>query len=295
MVSHLASTRDPALHTSRVPRTDARNFAKTTVRLAGQPGDAPASDNAVDPVTLGGADDVDHLVLLEDVGDLDLLLEEADAEVDLLRGGAAVDLDLLDVSLLLAASGLRHLGVADGTDVLAVLLHPLDLGAHGGAALLARLAPALLVLAEGLLLARVPPLVEAALALLAQVSSPHAGQRAHAAGGVNVADEPDDYHRRGLQDAHRLTHLLLVELGAGLVDVAHNVGHACLVGHEGGQMTRFRRVILGESLDLSEVVLGALPGQESKGAVPGALELTVGHGSSWCLSASLADLLILAA
>merc|ERR1719245_2064776 len=100
MVTHLASAGHLALHTGGVPGADARDLAQPAVCLAGQPGDAPTRDDAVDPVALRGADDIYHLVLLEDVGDLDLLLEEADAEINFLCSGAAIDLDLLDVGLL---------------------------------------------------------------------------------------------------------------------------------------------------------------------------------------------------
>jgi len=52
--------------------------------------------------TLGDANGVDHLVLGEDGVDGDLLLEVLVAPVDLLVNGTTVDLDLDEVSLLLA-------------------------------------------------------------------------------------------------------------------------------------------------------------------------------------------------
>ena len=55
-----------------------------------------------DSVTLGDADDVDHLILGEDVLDGDRLLHETTSEVHLLGNRAAVQLNLVNVGLLLA-------------------------------------------------------------------------------------------------------------------------------------------------------------------------------------------------
>merc|ERR1719265_7174 len=132
------------------------------MRLACQPCAAPSSDDTVETVTLGGANDVDHLVLGEDIRDFHFLFEKVGAEVDLVIDASTVDLNLLDVSLLLSNSDLSYLSVHDSSDHLAVLLRTLDLGLHG--LLLARLIgllPPLLVLGEALLFRVVPPLVEA--------------------------------------------------------------------------------------------------------------------------------------
>mmetsp|Transcript_151630 Transcript_151630/g.368257 ORF Transcript_151630/g.368257 Transcript_151630/m.368257 type:complete len:206 (-) Transcript_151630:437-1054(-) len=131
VVAVLPSARDTEGHTARVPRANARNLPQATVRLPHQARHAPARDDALDAVALADADDVDHLVLGEDVGDLHLLLEEAHAEVDLLLRGAAVHLDLLDVGLLRPNCVLADLCMADGSDHLAVLLSASDLRRHG--------------------------------------------------------------------------------------------------------------------------------------------------------------------
>ena len=76
------------------------------------------------------------------------------------------DLNLLDVRLLLPKLRLPDLGMADHTNHLAILLGAANLGGHRRAlGALAGLAPALLVLGEGLLLRLVPGLVEATLHL----------------------------------------------------------------------------------------------------------------------------------
>ena len=52
-------------------------------------------------MTLGNADDVDHLILSEDVFDRDSLLHQPTSVVDLLRDRASIQLNLVNVGLLL--------------------------------------------------------------------------------------------------------------------------------------------------------------------------------------------------
>mmetsp|Transcript_84379 Transcript_84379/g.188443 ORF Transcript_84379/g.188443 Transcript_84379/m.188443 type:complete len:299 (-) Transcript_84379:464-1360(-) len=130
-IATLTRTRHLEGHASRVPRANARNLAEAAVGLPHEPGDTPSCNHALDAMALGDANDVDHLVLGEDVCNLHLLLEEAHGEVHLLRSGAAVDLDLFDVRLLLTDLHLADLRVANGADHLAILLCPLHLGLHG--------------------------------------------------------------------------------------------------------------------------------------------------------------------
>jgi hypothetical protein len=79
------------------------------------------------------------------------------------------------VGLLLLERRLADLGVGQDADDGAVLLDALELAGDGSAVVLRVL---LGVLGEGLLLALVPVLVEAALDLVAQVLSPDGGQGA---------------------------------------------------------------------------------------------------------------------
>ena len=51
--------------------------------------------------------------------------------------------------------------------------------------------------------------------------------------------------------------------------------HACLVAHEGGEVTWFGWVVLGERLHLSAVSLASLARQESEGSVARRRELSM--------------------
>lgn len=268
MVTHLTSTGNSPLDVGRMPGTDTSDLAQTLVRLARELLGAPAGGDTVETVALGDGNDVDHLVGLEDGGDLDGLLEETVAESDLVGDAAAIDLDLHKVGLLLLEGSLGDLRVGEDTDDGAVLLDALELAGDGLAVVLGVL---LGVLGEGLLLALVPVLVEAALDLVAQVLGPDSGEGAQAAGGLDVANQADsdhlkftklvlhpdsaraarDSYRRGLDDGASLDNFLLVQLGTRTVQVTDNGGHAGLVAHGGSQVHRLLRVILGEALDFA--------------------------------------------
>ncbi len=104
----------------------------------------------LESLSLGDADAVDHLVLVEHGLGVDLLLEEVPGKVHLLGDGAAVHLDLHHVRLLLAAAEQLLLGVADHSHHAAVLL---DLVQLLGDLLLAEVVlPLLRRLGESLLL-----------------------------------------------------------------------------------------------------------------------------------------------
>merc|ERR1719387_3122897 len=277
VVAELTGARGLELHALRVPRANARDFAEPAVGLASKTSDAPTRDNALPSATLRHADRVNHLVVSEDGGDGDRLLEHLRAEINLLRDGAAVHLDLHDVRFLLPDLRLRDLGVADRTDNLAVILGTLDLGLDLLRHLLLLAVEVLRVLGEGLLLRAVPVLVEAAANLIAQVRSPHRREGAEAVDGLRVADEADADHRRALDDGDGLRGLLLVELRPRLVHVAHDVRHAGLVAHEGRQVARLRRVVLRKALHLPVHPLRTLAGQEAQRAAAGMFKLAVRH------------------
>jgi len=234
----------------------------------------PARHNTLETVTLGDTNAVDHLVLGEDGLHRDLLLEELVAEVDLGLGIATVDLDLEHVRLLLANRDLRDLGVSDDAHNVAVLLDALNLlvGVLGLVRFL------LDVLGKGLLvLGLVPVAVHAAAELVRQMLSPHGGERAQAAGGLHITNETNNHHRGGLDDGDGLYGLLLVLLGARLLDITDNVRNAGLVAHEGGEVAGLRSIVAGE-LPHAALGMGApLAGVEPQATEAGVLELTMRH------------------
>ena len=273
-VTLLTSTGYSPLNVGRVPGTDTSNLAVATVSLAGQLADAETTNDTHVTLTLGGTDHIDTLVLGEDLVDRDGLLKEADGKVKLLLNVlTTVDLDLHKVSLALTKRDLVDLGVSEHTDDRALLLHLLKSGLHVGVKVLV-----LGVLGESLPLAGVPVLVEATLALVGKVLSPDGGDAVKTGGGVLVADDTDDDHRRSLKDGHSLKDLLLVQqLAERTIDITNDVSHTGLVAHEGSQVAGLAGIILREGADLATRVVGTLAGAETQRTMTGSLKLAVRH------------------
>jgi hypothetical protein len=150
-------------------------------------------------------------------------------------GGATVDLDLGNVALLLAERQLVHLGVDDDTDDRGVLVDLVDLSSASGLALWGAKSGS--VVGESLALL-VEALVEAALERVRQVLSPHGGEGAEAAGGLDVSNDTDGNDRGSLNDGDGLDDLLLVGLGASSVQLTDDVGHSSLEGEESREVYR---------------------------------------------------------
>ena len=130
VVTVLTGTSNSPLDVRRMPCTDTGDLSETLVRLSRKLLRAPSGCDTCETVTLGDSDAVDHLVLLEDSVDLDWLLEEAVAEVDLVLDGAAIDLDLHKVGLLLLERCGSDLSMSEDTDDGAVLLDALNLAGN---------------------------------------------------------------------------------------------------------------------------------------------------------------------
>merc|ERR1719234_190545 len=226
-------------------------------------------------MTLGYSDDVDHLILSEHLADGHLLLKVVPGKGNLISNGASVELNLHDVSLLLPATEKLHLGVDDDPDGGAVLLHLVEVLLD---LLLAQvISPLGAGLGECLLLRLGPVLVEPPLAFLSNVLSPDSLKCPHAARSLDVSNNTDGDHGRGLDDGHVFDNLLLVVLGAGTVHLANNVGHASLVSHEASQMNCLASIILGEGLGLTTMTLGPLLWEESLRPMTGSFKLSVRH------------------
>jgi len=270
--AHLTSTGNSPCNMGRMPCTNTSNLTVTTVSLARKVTDTKALDNTLEAVALSDTNNIDGLVHGEDRVDGDVLLKEADGKVELLLDiGTTVDLDLHEVGLALTDRRKTDLGVGNNTHNSALAGKLLELGLHG---LLKVLVGS--IVSVGLLLADAPVLVEAALALVADVLSPHGTDRAETARSVLVADKTDNNHGRSLDDGHTLEDLLLVEeLAHGTVDITDNVRHASLVAKEGSKVGLLRGIVLGEGLALAAITLGALAGTETKRSVTRCLELAV--------------------
>jgi hypothetical protein len=169
----------------------------------------PSVGNTFESVTLGDTNDIDDLVLLEDRGDVDSLFKVVLGELDLVGNGTTVDLDLHKVCLLLLEAGLSELGVGQDSDDGAVLPDSLEFSTDG---LTVAVGVLLGVLGESLLLRLVPVLVESSLELVGQVLGPDGGQRSETSGGLDVTDNTNDDHRRGLDDGDGLDDFSLVHL-----------------------------------------------------------------------------------
>lgn len=157
-VTVLTSAGDRPADTLGMPRANASDLAESLVGLARETASTPAGGDTLETLTLGDTNGVDHLVLLKDGLDGDLLLEEAIGELNLVGDVATVDLDLKDVRLLLAEVELADLGMRNDADDGAVLLDAGELAVDGGLAL--GISELLGVLGEGFLLGAVPVLIK---------------------------------------------------------------------------------------------------------------------------------------
>ena len=97
--------------------------------------------------------------------------------------------------------------------------------------------------------------------------SPDGLKGAQSARRLNVADKADADKGRRLENSNSLHDLLFVDLGAGSVHLANDVGHAGLVGEEAGQVDGFGGIVPGEGLHFAAVAAGALLGKEAFAAV----------------------------
>ena len=191
VITHLTGTADSPLDVGRMPGTNTSNLSKTLVGLARKLLSTPTAGDTLETVALGDGNAVDHLILFEDGIDLNGLLKETMAELDLVGNRTTVDLDLHQMGLLLLERRFAHLGMSQDTDDGAVLLDAFEIAGDVLAAIFGVL---LGVFGESLLLALVPVLVESSLDLFRQVFSPHSGQRAESARSFDVANQTHNHH-----------------------------------------------------------------------------------------------------
>ena len=132
MVSILTCARNSPLHVRRMPGTDTSNLSETFVCFARKFLRTPSACNALEAVTLGYRDAINHLVLLKDGINWHLLFKKTMTERNLVRYTAAIDLNLHQVCFFLLQRGLADLSVAEDTDNGAVLLDAFKLAGDGG-------------------------------------------------------------------------------------------------------------------------------------------------------------------
>jgi hypothetical protein len=270
-VSVLTGTGNSGGHTGRMPGSDTGDLTQTTVGLTRQTSDTPTGGHTFVTVTLGHTNHINVLVLAKDTVNSDLLLKQVLGKVNLGGSVTSVDLDLHNVSLLDTKVQLADLGVGDNTDNAAELLDTLQLVIN----VLGTVLVFLNVLGVRLFLALVPVLVAATLKFLTQMLGKDGGQSTKTRGGLDVSDNTNDDHGRGLDDGDGVNDLTLVHEGTGTVHSTDNVRHTGLVPAKGGEMGRFGRVILGEGANATEVVLRTLLGQETQVTAAGVFKFTV--------------------
>jgi len=128
VVTLLTSTSNSESYSGRMPGTNTGDLAKTSVGLAGKTGDTPTRDDTSVTVTTGGGANIQAFTFGENLGDINLLLEQSTGEVDLGGNiGTTVDLDFKEVSSLLSELQLADLSVSNDTNNLAVVLDAVDL------------------------------------------------------------------------------------------------------------------------------------------------------------------------
>jgi len=207
VVTELTGSGNGESNSGRMPSSDTSDLSETSMGLSGQLlGSESAGDTFV-TLTLGNTEDIDHLILVNNLGNSDFLLEVLSGEVNLLGDGSTVDLDFEDVSLLLSKVKLVHLSVDDNSDDLTVFLDSVELAGD-----VLFIAPFLNVLGESLLLGVHPVFIESSLELSGQVLGPDGGQSSETSWGFNVTHNTTDNNGWGFEDCASFDDFLLVDL-----------------------------------------------------------------------------------
>lgn len=274
VVTELTSSGDLESNSGRMPSSDTSDLSETSVGLSWESLDTESADDTFVTFTLGDTEDVDHFVLVEDLGNSDFLLEVLSGEVDLLGDGTSVDLDFEDVSSLLSEVELIHLGVDDNSDNLAVFLDSVE---FSGDVLL--ISPLSTVLGESLLLGVHPVFIESSLELGGQVLGPDGGQSSETSWSFDVTNNTADNDWWGFEDSGGFNDFLLVELRSDLIDISEDVGHTSLEDRESGEVDWLRGIVLWEASNSTSMMSSSLSWEESQGTVSWSFEFSVRHVS----------------
>jgi hypothetical protein len=241
VITSLTSSGNLESNSGRMPSTDTTDLSETSMGLSGESLSAESGSDTFVTLTLGNTEDIDHFVLVEDLGNSDFLFEVLSSEIDLLGDSTTVDLDFEDMSSLLSKVELVQLGVDNNSDDLAVFL---DSVKFSGDVLFIR--PLLGILGESLLLGVHPVFIESSLELSGQVLSPDGSQSSETSGGFDVTNDTGNNNGGSFEDGSSFNGFLLVELGADLIDISEDVGHTSLEDGESGEVDGLGGIILGE-------------------------------------------------
>jgi len=154
VITQLTGSSNGESYSSRMPSTDTTDLSETSMGLSGESLSTESGSDTFVTLTLGNTENINHFVLVDNLGDSDFLFEVLSGEIDLLSDGTTINLDFEDVSLLLSEVELIQLGVDDDSDDLAVFLDSFDLSID-----VLGVRPLLGVLGESLLLGVHPVLV----------------------------------------------------------------------------------------------------------------------------------------
>lgn len=257
---------------SGMPRSNATNSPVTSMGLLGEMLNTVSLDDTGSSMTLGDTADIDHLILVDDSIDGDLLLEESSGEVNLLGDIASINLNFENVVLLLPKVELVHLGGGDDSNDGSILPDTVKFHFDRLVGLIFML---LGVLAEGLLLGLHPVLVEPSEGTLIELLAPDSGHGPKTTGGVNITNNTHNSHGGSLNDRYSLDHLLFIVPGTLTVNLSQDVGHASLESGESSKMTAFSLVILREVPDSTSESLRPPSGGKAKMAMSGSFKFPV--------------------
>jgi len=275
MVTILTGSGNREADSRRMPGSNTGYLPQTFVSFPGQFLGSPSEGNTIISVTASYSNNIHHLVLGEQILHVDRLFQQRLGECDLVGDFSTVDLDLHDVSFLLLEFEEFGLGVTQNSDNSAVLGHLVEVSLDALLAIL--VSPLLPGSSVSLLLTSVPVLVEASLALVADMLSEDGLEGAETAGSLDVAHYAHCHHWGCLDDSDGFHNLLFVRSGSNSVDFTEDVSHASFMSHEGSQVTWLGLVVFREGLDFAAVTSTPFPREESKGTVPRCSELTVTH------------------
>jgi len=208
-VTSLTSTGDGVLDSARMPSSDTSNLSQTFVGLAGKSGNTPTFDDTFKSVTFGDTDDVDHLILVKDRGDIDGFFEEVLGEVDFLGSGSTINLDFHQMSFLLSLLELSDLSVGQDSDDGAVFLDLTKISINSLVLVLREVFEG--IFGECLLLGLVPVFVESSSNIVAQMLGPDGFEVSDSKRSFDVANDSDGDHGRNFKDGDRFDDFLLVQ------------------------------------------------------------------------------------